>query len=74
MTRRSEGSGGRGPSWAQPGGRWGPRLYWPMLAISLGLLVWRVVDKDPPGRIAVSALLVAVWVWLLIANRRARGE
>ncbi|MHC3469429.1 hypothetical protein ACYF6T_11990 [Streptomyces sp. 7R007] len=60
------------PSWTRPGNRWGPRLYWPMLCLSTGLLVWRVVDGDSTGRIVVAACLVAVWLSLLAANRAAR--
>lgn len=62
------------PSWAKPGSRWGPRLYWSMLCISIGLLVWRVVDKDNGSRIAIAAVLVLLWCWLLAANWSARRK
>ncbi|MFF9156812.1 hypothetical protein ACF1AB_31815 [Streptomyces sp. NPDC014846] len=39
-----------------------------MLAISIGLLVWRVLDKDSVSRIATAAVLVLVWSCLLTAN------
>ncbi|GAA5707587.1 hypothetical protein Save01_08456 [Streptomyces avermitilis] len=60
------------PSWARPGNSWGPWLYWPMLCLGIGLLVWRIVDGDGTGRILVSAGMVLVWIWLLVANRSAR--
>lgn len=59
------------PSWTKPGNRWGPRLYRPMLCLSIGLLVWRVIDRDSAGRIAVTAFLVLTWVCLLAANQAA---
>jgi len=62
------------PSWARPGNRWGPWIYWPMLCLSIALLVWRVVDGDGAGRILMAAVLVLVWVCLLAANLTARRK
>lgn len=72
MTQRSDSR--IPPSWTRPGNRWGPRLYWPMLCLSIGLLVWRVADKDGVSRIAIAAVLVLVWCWLLAANWSARRK
>ncbi|MDQ0689003.1 hypothetical protein QFZ56_007966, partial [Streptomyces achromogenes] len=33
-------------------------MYWPMLCLSIGLLVWRVIDGDSAVRIVVAAGLV----------------
>ncbi|GHA54286.1 hypothetical protein [Streptomyces purpurascens] len=60
------------PPWARPGNRWGPWVYWPMLCLSVGLLVWRVINGNGSGRILVAAGLILVWVCLLAANRAAR--
>jgi hypothetical protein len=60
------------PEWAQPGNRWGPWLYWPMLCISAALLVWRVSDDAGTGHIVLAAVQTLVCVCLLIANRSAR--
>ncbi|PKW12385.1 hypothetical protein SAMN05428944_0355 [Streptomyces sp. 1222.5] len=62
------------PRWTRPGNRWGPRLFWPMLCISIGLLVWRLMDKDSVSRIAIAAVLVLLWSWLLAANWFARRK
>lgn len=68
-------SGSRVPrSWAQPGNRWGPWIYWPMLSISIALLAWRVVDGESPGPIVFAAGQVLVWICLLAANRTARRK
>ncbi|MFF8401091.1 hypothetical protein ACF1AB_23745 [Streptomyces sp. NPDC014846] len=45
-----------------------------MLCISIGLLVWRLMDKDSVSRIAIAAVLVLVWSWLLAANWFARRK
>jgi hypothetical protein len=47
-------------------------LYWPMLCLSIALLVWRVIDGDDAVRIAGAAVLVLVWIFLLAANQVAR--
>lgn len=60
------------PKWTKPGNRWGPRFYWAMLCIGVGLLVWRVGAGASTGQIVVAAAHVLVWVCLLIANRSAR--
>lgn len=60
------------PPWARPGNRWGPWVYWPMLCLSVGLLVWRVINGNGSGRILVAAGLILVWACLLAANRAAR--
>ena len=62
------------PSWTKPGNRWTPRLAWPMLGVSVALLVWRVVDGDRVSRILVASALVLVWVYVLAANRSARRK
>ncbi|GAA3901480.1 hypothetical protein GCM10023084_62370 [Streptomyces lacrimifluminis] len=62
------------PAWARPGNRWGPRVYWPMLCLSIGLLAWRVIDGDSAGRIAVTACLVLMWTCLIAANQAARRK
>ncbi|MGX1627711.1 hypothetical protein ACWIGL_07095 [Streptomyces albidoflavus] len=50
-------------------------LYWSMLALSVGLVVLRVVEGDPPLQILFSALVVAVWIFNLYALRkRLRGH
>ncbi|NUV74306.1 hypothetical protein CLM85_14880 [Streptomyces albidoflavus] len=45
-------------------------LYWSMLALSVCLVVLRVVEGDPPLQILFSALLVAVWIFNLYALRK----
>ncbi|MGW8065206.1 hypothetical protein ACVV2G_23800 [Streptomyces ziwulingensis] len=70
MVRRSDAPAT--PPWARPGNRWGPWLYWPMLCVSVALLVWRVIDRDGAGPILFAAGQVLVWVCLLVANRTAR--
>ncbi|NUV27486.1 MULTISPECIES: hypothetical protein [Streptomyces] len=45
-------------------------LYWSVLALSVCLLVMRMVEGDPPLQILSSALLVAVWIFNLYALRR----
>ncbi|WP_431995350.1 hypothetical protein [Streptomyces griseoflavus] len=60
------------PSWTAPGNRWGPWVYWPMLVIAVGMLVWRVADGGSAGGILVSACVVLVWLCLIVANRSAR--
>ncbi|WP_221356401.1 hypothetical protein [Streptomyces beigongshangae] len=70
MSRRPDGR--TQPSWTGPGARWGPWLYWPMLCLSIGFLVWRVADGAGGGSIALSAVHVLVWACLLLANRSAR--
>ncbi|MEU4490489.1 hypothetical protein AB0H94_37445 [Streptomyces purpurascens] len=60
------------PPWARPDNRWGPWVYWPMLCLSVGLLVWQVINGNGSGRILVAAGLILVWVCLLAANRAAR--
>ncbi|MEV4908961.1 hypothetical protein AB0N46_30480 [Streptomyces albidoflavus] len=45
-------------------------LYWSMLALSVGLVVLRVVEGDPPLQILFSALVVAVWIFNLYALRK----
>ncbi len=46
-----------------------------MLALSVGLVVLRVVEGDPPLQILFSALVVAVWIFNLYALRkRLRGH
>lgn len=62
------------PSWARPGNRWGPWVYWPMLCLSIGLLVRRVTDGDSVGRILVAAGLVLIWLALLAANQVRRKQ
>lgn len=62
------------PSWARPGNRWGPWLYWPMLCMSIALLAWRAIDGDSAGCILTATGLVIIWVCLLAANRAARRK
>ncbi|CAL9619587.1 hypothetical protein SUDANB58_05803 (plasmid) [Streptomyces sp. enrichment culture] len=62
------------PSWAKPGNRWGPWIYWPMLCFSIALLAWRVIDGDGPGPIILAAGQVLLWACLLAANRTARRK
>lgn len=57
------------PGWTEPGNRWGPWLYWPMLCIGVGLLVWRVSAGASTGQIALAAAHVLLWICLLTANR-----
>ncbi|MBF4136208.1 hypothetical protein IM796_19850 [Streptomyces albidoflavus] len=45
-------------------------LYWSMLALSVCLVVLRVVEGDPPLQILFSTLLVAVWIFNLYALRK----
>ncbi|MET7362069.1 hypothetical protein ABZS76_27040 [Streptomyces sp. NPDC005562] len=42
--------------------------------MSVGLLVWRIVDGDSVARIAVSAVLVLAAIVLLVANHRNRRD
>ncbi|MFF1445632.1 hypothetical protein [Streptomyces sp. NPDC058295] len=42
--------------------------------MSIALLVWRLIDGDSAVRIMVAAGLVALYAWLLIANRTARRK
>lgn len=51
--------------------RRGPWLLWPMLIVSVGLLVWVVADGDTTGRILLQASQVLLWITLLINNRSA---
>lgn len=60
------------PSWTRPGSRWGLWFYSLMLCVSIGLLVWRVIDGDGTGRILMTSCLILVWVCLLVANLTAR--
>lgn len=62
------------PAWTKPGNRWGPWIYWPMLCLSIGLLMWRMTAGASVGRIAVAAVLVLTWVCLLAANRASRRK
>ncbi len=70
MTQRSDSY--RTPEWTKPGRRWALWVYWPMLCISTGLLVWRVSDSASTGQTLLAGLHVLVWVCLLTANRSAR--
>jgi hypothetical protein len=45
-----------------------------MLCLSIGLLVWRVIDGDSAVRIVVAAGLVFMWICLIAANRAARRK
>ncbi|MEU1334843.1 hypothetical protein [Streptomyces sp. NPDC005865] len=49
-------------------------MYWPLLCVSVGLLVWRIVDGDSVARIAVSAVLALAAIVLLVANHRNRRD
>lgn len=69
MAQRSESH--TSPEWTKPGNRWGPWLYWPMLCMGVGLLVWRVSAGASTGQIVLAAAHVLVWVCLLMANRSA---
>ncbi|WP_372346501.1 hypothetical protein [Streptomyces sp. KL116D] len=33
----------------------GSKVCWPMLCLTVALLVWRIVDGDSPGKITVTA-------------------
>ncbi|MEU0785062.1 hypothetical protein ABZ341_26210 [Streptomyces sp. NPDC006173] len=62
------------PAWARPGARWGPWVYWPLLCVSVGLLVWRIADGAGGASIVWGSFQVLLWVWLLVSNHSARRK
>ncbi|RAJ70635.1 hypothetical protein K377_07858 [Streptomyces sp. PsTaAH-137] len=66
------------PDWAKPGSSWVPKVCWPMLCLTVALLVWRIVDGGSPGKIMVPAGTALVFVCVLISNlstrRRSQNE
>ncbi|MYW70173.1 hypothetical protein GTY65_39890 [Streptomyces sp. SID8379] len=60
------------PSWSEPGATWVPKVCWPMLILSIGLLVLRIVDGDGAVKITFSAFMVVVLACVLTANRVKR--
>ncbi|MEU8789263.1 hypothetical protein [Streptomyces sp. NPDC048643] len=49
-------------------------MYWPLLCISVGLLVWRTAAGSDGASIVWSSLQVLLWVWLLVSNHAARRK
>jgi hypothetical protein len=45
-----------------------------MLCLSIGMLVWRVIDGDSAVRIVVAAGLAFMWICLIAANGAARRK
>jgi hypothetical protein len=43
-----------------------------MLGLSIGMLVWRMVEGATPGRVVGTLLLVVTWSCLLTVNLTAR--
>lgn len=60
------------PSWARPGASWGPWVFWPLLVLSIAMLVYRVAEGARGAAIAVTACQVVVFAALLASNYAAR--
>jgi hypothetical protein len=62
------------PSWARPGNRWTPWVFWPLLCLNGVSLVRRLAEGDSAVRVVVTAGVVLLFAWLLAANRTARRK